>query len=123
MKRRRQRYAVFTSVIVLLACGAAADEAAPELRHNPFSRPPSERTISARDIGLGSSVVPSAIALQATMVAGSNKLANVGGRILRPGDEIQGYSLQQVFEDRAVFSREGKQLTVYVKPERAAEDD
>ena len=59
------------------------------------------------------------IELQATMVAANDRLANVAGRILRPGDEVQGFTLVRVYEDRAVFSRQGHRQTIYVKPHMA----
>jgi hypothetical protein len=61
--------------------------------------------------------------LRATMVGLNNQLANVDGRILRPGDEVRGFTLLRIFEDRAVFSRGGKSVTVYVKPDMAEGDD
>lgn len=105
----------------LLGVSVAAQEPR-QLRHNPFTRPPSEST---RDIGetllADGSVQP--LDLKATMVASSDRLANVAGRILRPGDEVAGYTLLQVFEDRAIFSRAGKQLTIYVKPDLVKDDE
>ena len=61
----------------------------------------------------------SAIELQATMVAVNDRLANVAGRILRPGDEVQGFTLLRIYEDRAVFSRQGHEQTIFVKPDLA----
>ena len=123
MKRRRQFHRACAGILVLVVFGTATAEEPQELRHNPFTRPSSERTIAEPDIGLNTSAGPFAIDLRATMVATNDKLANIGGRILRPGDDVQGYSLLQVFEDRAIFIREGKQLTIYVKPERMEDDE
>lgn len=100
----------------------AADEP-PALSHNPFSRPPSEvldddRGVVERDDGSGPMLV-----LQATMIGHTNRLANVAGRILKPGDEISGYKLIAVFEEFAIFERDGKSITVYVKPNPAEEDE
>ena len=66
---------------------------------------------------------PSGLELRATLVGSRDKLANVAGKTLRPGDEIQGYTLVKVFEDRAVFARKGSRLTVYVKPELEEDDE
>ena len=104
--------------LVLFSSVDAAEP--PELSHNPFSRPPSE--ISARIRGVptpdGSA---QALDLRATRVMSNSRLANVVGHTMRPGDEVQGYTLLQVFEDRAIFVRDGKRLTIYVKPD--PEDD
>ena len=61
--------------------------------------------------------------LRATMVGTTDKLANVGGRVIRPGDEIQGYTLLQVYEDHALFVRDSNRLTIYVKPHLVEDDD
>ena len=50
-------------------------------------------------------------------------LANVGGRILKPGQSIEGLTLVKVYEDRAVFLYRGDRLTVYVKPPPGESDD
>jgi hypothetical protein len=61
--------------------------------------------------------------LQATMVGNASRLANVAGRILKPGDEIQGYLLVAVQEEYAVFKRDSKTITVYVKPHLAEDNE
>ncbi len=101
---------------------AAADEP-PTLDHNPFSRPPAEairddRTMVENDDGSGTT-----LALQATMVGAASRLANVAGRILKPGDEIQGHLLVAIYEEYAVFRKGGKSITVYVKPNLAENDE
>ena len=88
-----------------------------QLVHNPFSRPPSASTTSSSDGTARRSQMPQVLDLRATMVASNTRLADVAGQILRPGDELNGYRLLHVFEDRAVFHIEGKRLTIYVKPE------
>ena len=122
MKPLNAHFALAAGLMVLLVSGAFADEA-PALQHNPFSRPPSARTV-IDFAGASNAGAPGVgINLMATMVVANKGLANVGGRILRPGDEVDGYSLLQVYEDRAVFLRDGKRLTIYVKPELVAEDE
>lgn len=116
---------IATSVLALLAMLSAENLHAEDpaaLSHNPFDRPPSKVTIDAgRPRAPDGSI--QVINLQATMVVANSSLANVDGRILRPGDDIDGHTLLQVFEDRAIFSRDGKRVTVFVKPERIETDD
>lgn len=95
----------------------------PWLSGNPFSRPSSEVTLTARARIAENDGTTLPLDLKATLVAQKNELANVGGIVLRPGEEINGYRLVSVYEDRAVFVREGKPLTVYVKPDLADEND
>jgi len=121
MMNQLHQLAVATSLLLALCVAATAAEP-PRLAHNPFSRPPSQVTIPdrLRERPDGST---QELDLRATLVASRDKLANVGGKILRPGDEVQGYTLLQVFEDRAVFTREGNQLTIYVKPNLEQDDE
>ena len=114
------RLAAIAGLICALPVAGATEP--PELERNPFARPPSERTLpETRPTGDKDNAA--GLVLTATMVAGRDRLANVGGRVIRPGDEIQGYSLLKVFEDRAVFDKNGKRLTIYVKPELVDEDE
>jgi len=108
-------------LLVLLFSFADAAEP-PTLAHNPFSRPPSEVSVEFREQAIVNGSTQE-LDLRATMVMPNSKLANVAGRTLRPGDEIQGYTLLQVFEDRAIFAREGKRLTVFVKPDPEDDDE
>ena len=93
----------------------AADEP-PALSHNPFSRPSSE-VIRAESVVLESEDGSGPnIPLQATMIGSVNRLANVGGRILKTGDEFEGYRLVDIREQYVVFKKAGRPITVYVKP-------
>lgn len=120
MKTRQRIFLV--AAAVLLGAPAAADVPERELRNNPFSRPPSRVVRES-----GPSVLPDGtvqpIELRATLVTGRHGLANVAGRILKPGDEVAGYTLLRVYEDRAVFRQAGRTVTVYVKPELAEDDE
>lgn len=112
--------AIASSLAIVLPAIAAEPL---DLAHNPFARPPSELTrpqLAAYTNSDGSTQV---LDLRATMVGTRDRLANVGGRVLRAGDEIQGYELLKVYEDRAVFSRQGKQEIIYVKPDPVENDE
>ena len=102
-------------VAALLVHGDCAAEPL-ELRHNPFTRPPSAVTIPDREERGQQDSMTEPVVL-ATLVASQNTFANVDGRILRPGDEIYGYTLVKVLENRAIFERQGNRITVYVKPQ------
>jgi hypothetical protein len=100
-----------------------AADTPPDLSHNPFARPSSEVIPVTRDVRDDSVSTPEAVPLQATMVGRVNRLANVGGQILKPGDDYQGYRLVAIHEQYAVFSRNGNRIDVYVKPERTEDDE
>ena len=108
------------AMLLLCTTGNAAEP--PRLSKNPFARPPSAVTMPERPIVRDDGSTQE-IDLRATMVGSRDKLANVAGKILRPGDEVQGYKLLLVFEDRAVFARAGNRLTIYVKPDLENDDE
>ncbi len=110
------------SIVALLLGSSVSASEPPTLRGNPFARPPSVVTTPS----LSEPRVdgdPTGLELRATLVGLRDRLANVAGKTLRPGDEFQGYTLVQVLEDRAVFARAGKRLTVFVKPELEKDDE
>lgn len=112
------------SIVLILLIISSSPNAAepPPIVHNPFSRPPSDVQIASPKQTLADGSIQ-ALDLRATMVTATSGLANVSGRILRPGDESQGYVLLKVFEDRAIFIREGQRLTIYVKPPLVDDDE
>lgn len=104
-------------IIAVMALGSAsAQEAPPELRNNPFSRPPSDVIVDDRLSASTEEVETSTIELQATMTGGTTSLANVGGRILKTGDVVNGWRVAEIHEQYAVFERAGNAMTVFVKP-------
>ncbi len=119
MNRVRVLIAVF---FCALGQTAVAQEP-PALTHNPFSRPP--QLLVASSSGSRGTVnnQDDKLVLVATMVSGSRGLANVGGRILRPGQTVHGFRLLRVEEDRAVFDVDGEHVTLLVKPERDEDDE
>lgn len=119
---RRIALATCLMLAVLLHSQVVCANEPPRLSNNPFTRPPSEVTIPIRTQP-GRDGATQELDLRATMVGSRDKLANVAGKTLRPGQEVQGYTLLQVYEDRAVFAREGSRLTVYVKPDLEEDDE
>lgn len=114
------KFGALAATTLLLSNASAAEQ--PQLAHNPFSRPPSEVIVPVRPV-LRTDGTTQEIDLRATLVASKDKLANVAGKILRPGDEVQGYTLVSVYEDRAIFAKEGSRLTIYVKPDLHKDDE
>jgi len=109
------------ALTVLLDADTLASEPQ-DLANNPFARPPSEVSGEMRNpVQADGTVAP--LDLRATMVGTADKLANVGGRVVRPGDEIEGYTLLQVFEDHAIFERDSNRLAIYVKPHLVEDDE
>ena len=95
--------------------GARAAEP-PPIGHNPFDRPAYVAVVRTGDGDARASEPAPAIDLRSTMVGANTALADVGGRILRPGDTIGDATLTRVLEDRAIFLHNGRTVTVLVKP-------
>lgn len=123
MSGRNKILSLIVCGVAMILAGAAGASDRPALKYNPFTRPPSERTVPDFPRVARAEGVVQALDLRATMVGTRDRLANVGGRILRPGDEIQGYTLVRVYEDRAVFNRQGNQEIIYVKPDPVVSDE
>ncbi len=103
------------SILVLLFCAHSVVAEPPPLQNNPFSRPPTPLINEAARPDGDAATTP--LIVIATLVSSTSSFANIEGQVLRPGQEINGYLLTRVYEDRAVFERDGNELTVYVKPE------
>ncbi len=106
-------------VLVCLGAGPALEpvgsgEHGPSPRFDPFDRPAVPGDASARR----TSVAPAIWSpwLKATLVAGENSLANLGGIVLKLGEETHGYRLLEVREWTAVFSRDGERVMLAVVP-------
>ncbi len=50
------------------------------------------------------------------MVAGERSLANLGGVVLKLGEDTHGYRLLEVREWMAVFSKDGERVVLAVLP-------
>ena len=90
------------------------------MQNNPFARPPAPLVSETIRPEGESSNTP--LIVIATIVSPTAAFANIEGQVMRPGQEINGYLLKRVYEDRAVFERDGIELTVYVKPELEEDD-
>ena len=99
----RAMAAIATSLVV---CAARAGDA-PALTKDPFVRP--QLIELAQPVA---AIAPPPLELRAVLSAGDTSLANVGGRILRVGEEIDGYRLVAVSEGGARFARDGRSIEV-----------
>lgn len=106
--------ATLSLVLALLSDAAPADEA--PLR-NPFVRP---RILqSAEAVAVPDAPAP-ALELRGVLVAGRASLANVAGRFVRLGEQIDGYRLVLVTEDAATFERGGVTVRIPLQSRMAA---
>lgn len=104
---------------LLIAALASPGRAEPESARYKLSRDPFNfSTIKPPEKIVEPSVpIPQAIpfTLRATLVAKQRSLADLDGKILAEGDELDGYRLKNIGEDEVVLEKDGKQVTVYLK--------
>ena len=104
-----------TRLVMLLAALACAqgraDTDAPHLHINPFQPPPQ----ATADSGAGGRESGSALEVRGVMVAGEHSLANIGGRIIGLGQEIGGYRLILVTEDKVVLAHGNLRRTLALR--------
>jgi len=111
---------------------AFAEEA--KLQHDPFARPAlaslqrGSRGGPASDGKAAPAEPRRRLNLQAVMMAGPNSIANVDGMIVRIGDQVYGYRLVAVHERHAVFEKNSKRFTLFIRgdgraPNAARETD
>ena len=113
---------IVTSSLLFAADLAIANEP-PALDHNPFARPPSQEIRTPGPAVSSDAGSRWSLPLLATLVGPSQRYADVGGRILKPGDELEGYLLIDVQEDRARFAKDGREFTVTVRVDETDDDD
>jgi len=99
-------------IILMFSLTCAANPAAAKLTadaetidHDPFEKPEINRT------GIKSAAKKAphwAPRLSMTLRAGNNSMANVGGRIIRLHESIDGHRLIAVHERSVVFKKQGK---------------
>ncbi len=92
-----------------------------ELKHNPFQRP---ALVNQNQIDEGAQGSTSAeLKLGGVVLAGSNSLATVNGRIYRMGKTIDGMKLEKVDEDGATFIRNGARLRLELEEPQLGESN
>ena len=96
-------------IITTLLCAHTVFAEPPPLRNNPFSRPPAPLVRDVIRPDSDASTTP--LIVIATMVSSTGAFANIEGQVLRPGQDINGYVLKHVYEDRAVFERDGFEVS------------
>ena len=104
-------------LLVVFTSGVMADETAYMLQSNPFAQPFVEKPEQRGSVQEPEPSALEGLQLRAIMTAGSESLANVGGKIVGIGEEIEGYRLVTVDHEQAVFSKHGKLITLTLKQE------
>ncbi len=99
-------------LLALLGFAAqAADSPPPLLRFDPFQKLPGSEAASGDDGGTAAWEPQ----LKAVLVSGQGSMANLGGVVLKIGQETSGYTLVEVHEFAAVFERGGQRLTLSIE--------
>lgn len=109
---------IYAVAVVLVTMVANAER----LSRDPF-RPPAEfNDAPARPDALTSrqAFKPE---IRGILVAGGQSLVNLGGEIIGPGEETNGYLLLEVGEEHAVFQRGDEVVTLALYPDKDDESN
>lgn len=110
--------AVLIAQLGALGLAQAEEEAPAPLRFDPFVRPDPER-LAQGSVGAARPGQAWSPVLRATLVAGDDSLANLGGTILKLGEETHGYRLVEVRDREAVFEKGGSRLVLTLVPRKS----
>ena len=102
-------------IVALLSLGSFsfqsdASETVYMLQANPFAQPVIEKIPEPKPEQVKKPARQ--LELRGTMTAGEDSLANVDGEIVAIGEEFEGYRLVSVKDGEAVFSKDGKLITL-----------
>ena len=113
----RSCHRVLTGLLVMLLSSSAAHALGFDLKTNPFKRPVIEDSGKADQKKPEKTALPE-MALRGTMAAGPYSLADIGGKILAIGQEINGYKLVTVHQRHVVLQKNDIQLTLSIDKDR-----
>lgn len=115
-----KRLAAIALIVVLattglLGIGHAGEPTPPRLRFNPFERPDLDALTAAHEHETSSAALQDwTPVLKGTLLGRGDSLANLGGVILRRGEETHGYRLVEVRQWEAVFLHDGERIVLSV---------
>ena len=115
---------VFTKLqtIVSISLLSIALTHANDLRRDPF-QPPASIDMPATETSSQPAVSNSPLKIRGIMRSGDQALVNLGGDIIAPGEESNGYLLLVVAEDHAIFQRGEELVTLYLYSENENETE
>lgn len=116
------RKAIAGFLLLSACCSGFADESKTlqdiELNNNPFSRPLKVIQVVTAPSDSLSDRANVVMALQGTLVAGENSLADISGEIFALGDEINGQRLVEVHRRYVVLATDARKTTLWVNGEQ-----
>jgi hypothetical protein len=123
MRRGTSIFCILAGALLATSLRSAAEDQAPPLSVNPFERPAWISDVRTAPAGALPAKRRQSIDLRATLVSGRGSLANVGGRIIGIGEEVDGYLLLSIEEGRAVFRNNDEVIRVSVVTDDEDKDD
>ena len=103
MKPHKRWIFVLAGMLVVMNC--QAEQRYASLRTNPFAVPADMSATVQNKRAVSNDAVE--MELRATMVAGPDSQANIGGTIVGLGDQVNGYRLAEVHVRHVVLERDG----------------
>lgn len=118
-----------TTYFIALLCAFCTSQAE-TLQHDPFARP----LLTARTDTAAANTGATTVAtnsdpvstwnpkLTAIMVAGKHSLVNLEGKLIRIGEESDGYRLVQVKDGEAIFKKDNQRVVLRMENQAPAEN-
>ena len=111
MPSLRQMLLIITGCMLFTGNASARDIV---LKTNPFLKPVIQTNTVQSAASVEDEQHVAEMKLRATMVAGQRSQANIGGKVIGLGEEINGYQLIEVHPLHVVLDRDGKSKEVRI---------
>ncbi|MEH6503314.1 MAG: hypothetical protein V7682_05360 [Cycloclasticus sp.] len=102
--------AILTTIVLLLNSFTAG---ADNLQRDPFQKPDLSRLVKDERVGSNQESAASwSPFLKGTLRSASGSFANLDGKIIKVGEEFEGFSLVAVSERSATFLKDGEKVVL-----------
>jgi hypothetical protein len=92
------------------------------LKINPFMRPTYKQDVFADQNSMAGNASADSMQLRGIMLANSNSVANIDGKIISIGQQIHGYTLVSVERRQVLLDRNGTLITLSIDHEPVGND-
>jgi hypothetical protein len=92
------------------------------LKTNPFMRPTLDDSASYNTNTTANTASAGSMRLRGIMLANNNSLADIDGKIINIGQQVNGYTLIAVKQRHIVLDRNGIQITLSIDSESDSND-
>lgn len=118
MQEKYLSFFLISLMVSPLAIAGETEDDRDKLKHNPFENPYRNESGTVRIDSAESMAQSSSFELRATLISGSESLANINGVMVPVGADINGYRLANVSEGAITLIKGDTELTITLDKER-----